>query len=494
MKRCIALLVLLPSLILAEEPVKLAPNATLSFEFPGLPETLASMDSGKKQPARITARLPENYTADGKYPLFIYLLGGPGGRGEERDLRLGLSVIGKQDFICVALPLFKLKLDPTEPSRGLMVSMDDFAVIASSYRVMLQKLFDTVPNITPERSVIGGHSNGAHTTGVLLAGQDEFLFEHFRAFYLQEGGIGPLFANVMQKQTMKTARFLIMMGGRGYGPEPQKPSPFATLQNTLKDMVATGHRDFTFITMDGYGHDQPPEYLKVIGQWARSQPLDDVTLNNRALAAALALPLKTHPDSSAWPDLLNADISNCQFPGGIWSFKEGILSATEDQNLWTKATHGDCVLDLEFKLEPGANSGVFLYNSAAKNWMSSSVEIQICDDAAKEWREKPATWHCGAFFGHQAPVKSNVKPAGEWNRMTITAQGSRLTVVINGEVVNEVDLTQWKDGQTNPDGSEVPKWLQGQSWSTLPKKGRIGFQGRHAGAGIEFRKVKLLRL
>jgi hypothetical protein len=40
----------------------------------------------------------------------------------------------------------------------------------------------------------------------------------------------------------------------------------------------------------------------------------------------------------------------------------------------------------------------------------------------------------------------------------------------------------------------MPKWLQGKPWSELPTQGRIGFQGRHAGAGIEFRKVKLLRL
>jgi hypothetical protein len=87
-----------------------------------------------------------------------------------------------------------------------------------------------------------------------------------------------------------------------------------------------------------------------------------------------------------------------------------------------------------------------------------------------------------------------VKPAGEWNRMTITAMGPKITVVLNGEIVNEIDLTQWKDGKLNPDGSEMPKWLQGKPWSEMPPKGRIGFQGRHAGAGIEFRKVKLLPL
>lgn len=78
--------------------------------------------------------------------------------------------------------------------------------------------------------------------------------------------------------------------------------------------------------------------------------------------------------------------------------------------------------------------------------------------------------------------------------MTLTAQGPTITVVLKGKVVNAIDLTQWKEGKINPDASEMPKWLQGKPWTEMPTKGRIGFQGRHAGAGIQFRKVKLLRL
>lgn len=60
--------------------------------------------------------------------------------------------------------------------------------------------------------------------------------------------------------------------------------------------------------------------------------------------------------------------------------------------------------------------------------------------------------------------------------------------------MNQIDLSRWTDGKSNPDGSEMPKWLQGKPWSEMPYQGRIGFQGRHAGAGIEFRTLKLLRL
>jgi hypothetical protein len=213
-----------------------------------------------------------------------------------------------------------------------------------------------------------------------------------------------------------------------------------------------------------------------------------------AQPAAPGLPLKGHPDSTKWPELIKPDLSNTDAPQGVWTFENGILTASEDKNIWSRDSFGNCILDLEFRFEPGANSGVFLYNSDPKEWMPTSVEIQICDDAAKKWQEKPASWHCGAFFGHLPALKSTVKPAGEWNHMTITCVGPKLHTLLNGETVSEVDLSQWTSGKTNPDGTEIPKWLQGTPFAQLPTRGRIGFQGRHAGAGIFFRNIKILAL
>lgn len=253
-----------PAKLQTEEPFELQPGALLQLKFPDLPPTLAALSSEDKQPALLTAVLPENYSADRKFPIFLYLHGGAGGRGSEGDLALGRSVIGSKDYICVVMPLFKQKLDITEPARGLMVSMDDIGVISTSYRAMLEKLKTVVPNITSEGSVLGGHSNGAHTTGVLLAGQDSFTLESFDTFYLHEGGLGPLFANVLQKQSMKKPRFLVMIGGKG---------PFIPFGFLLERMTAQGGFKFTFVSMEGYGHEQPKEYLAQIGQWVRGEPL-----------------------------------------------------------------------------------------------------------------------------------------------------------------------------------------------------------------------------
>ena len=47
--------------------------------------------------------------------------------------------------------------------------------------------------------------------------------------------------------------------------------------------------------------------------------------------------------------------------------------------------------------------------------------------------------------------------------------------------------------KTNPDGSEVPAWLT-NPMSKLPLQGHIGFQGKHAGAPIYFRNIKVKEL
>ena len=202
-----------------------------------------------------------------------------------------------------------------------------------------------------------------------------------------------------------------------------------------------------------------------------------------------AAPAPAAPEP-AWTDLFAADLSNAEFPAGIWTVADGVLTASEDQAIWTKTDHENFILDLEFMTAPGTNSGVIVYCSDMADWIPNSVEIQIADDFAEEWAKAPATWHCSAIFGHLAPTKSTVKPAGEWNHYTITCAGKRITVVLNGETVADMDMALWTSAKTNPDGSEIPAWLS-RPKAELATKGRIGFQGKHAGAPIYFRNIQI---
>ncbi|MCJ7581286.1 MAG: DUF1080 domain-containing protein [Candidatus Aminicenantes bacterium] len=66
-------------------------------------------------------------------------------------------------------------------------------------------------------------------------------------------------------------------------------------------------------------------------------------------------------------------------------------------------------------------------------------------------------------------------------------------MLLNGVQVKELDMNLWTSAKTNPDGSEIPSWLS-KPLAELPTQGHIGFQGKHAGAPIYFRNIKIQEL
>lgn len=246
--------------------MRIDPGSTLHFEFPDLPDTLATMVTGDYQPPRLTATLPENYHPEGKFPLLVFLL--PYGRGEPHPPTRHL--VGKRDFICVHLPTFKQCRDKDEPHRGILVSMGDLPTVSHAYRTMLQKLFEAVPNIEPERSAMGGFSNGGFTTAMLLAGQDEFILRHFRAFFFVEGA-NPLAANVLHKPVMRRNRYLILRGNDFNGAAVREAE--FHLDRALALLAREYGLDLIFIVMNGARHEFPDEYAIQLGQWLRGEKL-----------------------------------------------------------------------------------------------------------------------------------------------------------------------------------------------------------------------------
>lgn len=213
-----------------------------------------------------------------------------------------------------------------------------------------------------------------------------------------------------------------------------------------------------------------------------------------ALSPAALAEAFTHPESTeGWAPLFAEDFSNAKAPKGVWTWENGELTASKDQAIWTQADHDNFLLDLEFKTADGTNSGVIVYCSDTRAWIPNSVEIQIADDFNEKWATSPKTWQCGAIFGHLAPTKSAVKAPGEWNRMTVRCVGKQIDVAINGEHVASMDMALWTSATENPDGSEIPSWLN-KPKAELPTVGKIGLQGKHAGAPIWFRNLKVKTL
>lgn len=206
-----------------------------------------------------------------------------------------------------------------------------------------------------------------------------------------------------------------------------------------------------------------------------------------------SVPPKTHPNVSQWQDLFAADLSDATYPDGVWTFEDGVLTASEDQVIWTKKDYDNFIIDLEFKTEDGTNSGVIVYCTNMENWIPNSVEVQIADDFSEKWAKSPKTWQCGAIFGHLAASKSMVKKPGQWNRFTITCKDKMIYVMLNSLMVTEMNMDLWTSATKNPDGTDIPSWLS-TPFAELPTHGNIGLQGKHAGAPIFFRNMKIKEL
>jgi predicted esterase len=113
---------------------------------------------------------------------------------------------------------------------------------------------------------------------VLLAGHDEFILQHFRAFYFVEGGFGPLAAHVFQQPAVRRCRFLLM-----HGDQPDaKPEPKMYLARALESLAREHQVDLTSIVMKGTGHELPSEYLRQLGQWIRGAQLSGMETKSQA--------------------------------------------------------------------------------------------------------------------------------------------------------------------------------------------------------------------
>lgn len=259
----------------------LRPSAIIKLEFPDLPPTLYSQAKNEDVPATLTAQLPDNYTPEGKWPLFVFIAGGIGGKGTE--VGNARKIIGTTNFIAVTLPLFQRVYDPKEEAKGMALGVDDFVTLRQAYRTMLSRLMKEVPGIVAEGSAVGGFSNGAHATALLIAGKDEFTLAHFRQFFFVDGGAPFLTPFGLFAPSLNRCRFLMLRGDQELqGTSANKPAwgSIRDRLNLISDAVDGTARsrglDWTQVVMRGRGHSFEPEFQIVVGQWVRGAKMDDV--------------------------------------------------------------------------------------------------------------------------------------------------------------------------------------------------------------------------
>ncbi|MBQ2721902.1 MAG: DUF1080 domain-containing protein [Opitutales bacterium] len=188
-----------------------------------------------------------------------------------------------------------------------------------------------------------------------------------------------------------------------------------------------------------------------------------------------------------WQSLLGENLSQADFDPQVWSIdKDGVISATKDQLICTKKDWQNFELELEFKLFEGSNSGVVIYISD-KNWIPNSLEVQIADN--KKFAEPRTT--CGSIYGTTDSKIKEPLAIGVWHKMKIRANGQMVDVWINGQHATQMDMSKWTDVKFNPDGSKMPPWIAKRKKCEMPTIGKIGLQGKHGKALINYRNVKI---
>ncbi len=201
---------------------------------------------------------------------------------------------------------------------------------------------------------------------------------------------------------------------------------------------------------------------------------------NGVVVAALAAVLQTMPPAAARPNELTAaeraigwrllfdgrtlsgwrGLGYDSVPTAHWKVADGAIEKIASGNvpkladgqpahggdLMTVDSFGDFELAFEWKVAPGANSGV-KYNvserlsmSQAPNHAALGFEYQILDDDRHEDGKLPSH-RAGALYDLIAPnARKHVRPVGEWNRSRIVFRGRHGEHWLNGEKIVEFDL------------------------------------------------------
>jgi len=151
-------------------------------------------------------------------------------------------------------------------------------------------------------------------------------------------------------------------------------------------------------------------------------------------------------------------------------------------NLLTVGEYGDFVLRLEFKTEPGGNSGVGIRAPLEGDIAYTGMEIQILDHDHARYAGQLQPWQRHGSVYNIYPAEGDaLKPAGEWNEQEIRAEGDQITVTLNGQVITRADLSQVTDPEVLAKHPGVRR-----------KEGRIGFLGH--GSLVEFRNIRIRQL
>lgn len=189
----------------------------------------------------------------------------------------------------------------------------------------------------------------------------------------------------------------------------------------------------------------------------------------RLVPTLLLLGSAAHAAEAGWTDLLAGDRTDAwrsvrgeNFPGRGWTLADGVLTIHKaggeesrgGGDIITRARYANFELELEFRMTPGANSGIKFFVqpnlspidrlTGKPTQLGSAIgpEFQILDDArhpdAKAGRDGNRT--VGSLYDLiPAEAGKIVQPMGEWNKARIVVRGAQVEFWLNDRMTLAYD-------------------------------------------------------
>ena len=167
-------------------------------------------------------------------------------------------------------------------------------------------------------------------------------------------------------------------------------------------------------------------------------------------------------------------------PGG-WGLEDGILYTKGGHGGWlaTVREYGDFRLELEFKVPPGGNSGVFIRAPLEGDPAYTGMEIQILDDFTDKYGKLRPEQFTGSIYDVQAPSERVSKKANEWQKMVIVCRGPKVQITLNGTRIVDTSV-------------EYYPHKYGRHPGLKRTRGYIGLQDH--GSRLDFRNIRISEL
>jgi len=190
-----------------------------------------------------------------------------------------------------------------------------------------------------------------------------------------------------------------------------------------------------------------------------------------------------------YKEVFKKDLSNAVMKPNSWAFNaDGVLSPASDVSgrgldIWTKERYGNFILELDFKVPEGGNSGVFIRTGDIEKWIHTAIEVQIhaTTDGTKHGQ-------CGAVYDCLSPSKKADKKPGEWNHYIITCLDNKIYINLNGQDIIDMDLDRWTEAGKNPDPPGTKNKFR-YAYKDMSREGHLGFQ--YHGNPIWFKNLKI---